>query len=269
MYKSSKFAAVIMGIVCMLLAIPSVHGQDQNKSAKSDGAFDPIEFIKRFKTGMSYSEVQASLPKNVEQDAPAYITSQEVFLLNVSLPGAGDWSATFKFDTLEDAARRPEMLIELSCSAGLSSRGESFDTIVRKVTDAFGEVHGAARTFLGTRGQRGVTLALNAGGQKVFGDTYPFFESAFIGGKTPFNIFEPGGGASVRGLPAQRYAGDASAFGGAELYLPITKAFLLVPGNLGLMGFYDIGRVFLDGERIYEAKGMKVGLIGIGAQSPT
>ena len=139
MYKSSKFAAVIMGIVCMLLAIPSVNGQDQSKGAKSDGAFDPVEFIKRFKTGMSYSEVQASLPKNVEQDAPAYITSQEVFLLNVSLPGAGDWSATFKFDTLDDAARRPEVLIELSCSAGLSSRGDSFDTIVRKVTDAFGE----------------------------------------------------------------------------------------------------------------------------------
>lgn len=138
MYKSSKFAAVIMGIVCMLMAIPSANGQEQSKGAKSDGAFDPVEFIKRFKTGMSYSEVLASLPKNVEQDAPAYIISQEVFLLNVSLPGAGDWSATFKFDTLDDAARRPELLIELSCSAGLSSRGESFDTIVRKVTDAFG-----------------------------------------------------------------------------------------------------------------------------------
>jgi hypothetical protein len=52
----------------------------------------------------------------------------------------------------------------------------------------------------------------------------------------------------VRGLPAQRYAGDGSAYGGADLYLPITKAFLLVPGQIGLMGFYDIGRVFLDGE---------------------
>lgn len=146
MYKSSKFAAVIMGIVCMLMAIPSVNGQDQSKSAKPDGAFDPVEFIKRFKTGMSYSDVQAALPKNVEQDAPAYITTQEVFLLNVSLPGAGDWSATFKFDTLDDAARRPELLIELSCSAGLSSRSESFDAIVRKVTDAFGEPINLNRT---------------------------------------------------------------------------------------------------------------------------
>jgi hypothetical protein len=30
-------------------------------------------------------------------------------------------------------------LIEFSCSAGLSTRSESFETIVRKVTEAFGE----------------------------------------------------------------------------------------------------------------------------------
>ena len=139
MYKSSKLAVVMLGIVYMLVAIPSVNGQDQTKSEKPVNGFDPVAFIKQFNTGMSYSEVQAALPKNVEQDAPTYITPQEVFLLNVSLPGPGDWSATFKFDTLDDAARRPEQLIELSCSAGLSSRNESFDAIVRKVTDAFGE----------------------------------------------------------------------------------------------------------------------------------
>jgi surface antigen Omp85-like protein len=115
------------------------------------------------------------------------------------------------------------------------------------VTDTFGEVHGQAQAYLATRGEKAVTLALKAGGQKVFG-TYPFFESAFIGGRSPFNLLEPGGGSSVRGLPAQRYAGDGSLFGGADLYLPITQAFLLVPGQLGLMGFYDVGRVFLDGE---------------------
>jgi len=108
-------------------------------------------------------------------------------------------------------------------------------------------VHGEARAYLGTGGERGVTLEVKAGGQKVFG-TYPFFESAFIGGKTPFSLFEPGGGSSVRGLPAQRYAGDGSVYGSTELYLPILKAFLLVPGQLGVMGFYDVGRVWVDGE---------------------
>jgi Omp85 superfamily domain len=115
------------------------------------------------------------------------------------------------------------------------------------VTDTFGEVHGDVRGYLSTPGERGLTFAGRAGGQKVFG-TYPFFESAFIGGKTPFSLLEPGGGSSVRGLPAQRYAGDGSFYGGAEVYLPITKAFLLVPGQIGVMGFYDVGRVWVDGE---------------------
>ena len=100
---------------------------------------------------------------------------------------------------------------------------------------------------MSTPNDRGITLALRAGGQKVFGP-YPVFESAFIGGKTPFSLLEAGGGSSVRGLPAQRYAGDASAYGSSELYLPITRAFLFVPGQIGLVGFFDIGRVFLSGE---------------------
>jgi len=128
----------------------------------------------------------------------------------------------------------------------LTATGRFYPAIA-DVTDAFGEVHGEARAYLATRNERSITLALRAGGQKVFG-THPFWESAFIGGKTPFSLLEAGGGSSVRGLPAQRYAGDGSAYGGADLYLPITKAFLLVPGQVGLMGFYDIGRVFLDGE---------------------
>lgn len=118
---------------------------------------------------------------------------------------------------------------------------------VADVTDTFGEIHGDVRGYLSTPNERGITLALRTGGQRVFG-TYPFFESAFIGGKTPFGLFEPGGASSVRGLPAQRYAGDGSLYGSTELYLPITKAFLLVPGQLGVMGFYDVGRVWVEGE---------------------
>ena len=129
-----------------------------------------------------------------------------------------------------------------------SSRGRPATTRPSAdVTQAFGEVHGDARGYLSTPGVKGLTLAVRAGGQKVFG-THPFFESAFIGGKTPFGLFEPGGGSSVRGLPAQRYAGDSSLYGSTELYLPIIKASLLMRGHIGVMGFFDVGRVWLDGE---------------------
>lgn len=128
-----------------------------------------------------------------------------------------------------------------------ATAGAAYYPALADVTSPFGEVHGQARAYFAAPGELGVTLALKVGGQKVFG-TFPFFESAFIGGKTPFSPLEAGGTSSVRGLPPQRYAGDASLYGGADLFLPFTKASVLVPGQLGVMGFVDVGRVFLDGE---------------------
>jgi hypothetical protein len=128
-----------------------------------------------------------------------------------------------------------------------ASMGALFYPSVADVTDTFGSIHGQARVFLATSGELAPTLALKAGGERVFG-THPFFDSAFIGGRPAFNPLEPGGESSVRGLPPQRYAGDGSLFGGAELYLPLTRAFLLVPGQVGISGFVDVGRVFNEGE---------------------
>ena len=138
MYKSNKTAAVVTLLLLILMVMPVVKGQ-ANKSARPSETFDPIEFIKRFKVGMSYTEVQAALPKSVDQDILSYIVTEEVFLLSVDLPTSITWSASFKVDTLDTPMRRPERLIEMSCSAGLSSSKESFESIVRKVTEAFGE----------------------------------------------------------------------------------------------------------------------------------
>src|SRR6185436_8684127 len=137
MRKSKKGVAASIVFLIVFLTIPLANVQADDKPAKRDEGFDAVEFIKRFKVGMSYTEVQAALPKSVDQDILSYITTEEVFMLSVDLPGAGSWNASFKFDTLDAPMRRPERLIELSCSAGLSSRSESFDMIVRKVTEAF------------------------------------------------------------------------------------------------------------------------------------
>jgi len=114
------------------------HDADPAKTT-SDGCVDGVEFIKHFKIGMSYNEVQAALPKSVEQDTLSYVTTDEAFVLNVELPGRGEWSASFRFDTRDTPIRRPEHLIEMSCTASLSSRSQSFDALVGKVTAAFGE----------------------------------------------------------------------------------------------------------------------------------
>jgi hemolysin activation/secretion protein len=66
---------------------------------------------------------------------------------------------------------------------------------------------------------------------------FPLHEAAFIGGAT-----------TLRGFSWNRFAGDASAFGSAELSFPLTRITLLTSGHLGVTGFSDAGRVWLDSE---------------------
>jgi len=101
---------------------------------------------------------------------------------------------------------------------------------------AFGEVHGEAATYLTASMPLEPTLALRVGGKKVWG-TFPFHEAAFIGGES-----------TVRGFREQRFAGDASLYGNAELRLFLSKFFVLLPGEFGIFGLGDVGRVYLDGE---------------------
>jgi hypothetical protein len=105
------------------------------------------------------------------------------------------------------------------------------------VRSTFGEVHGEASTYLtpGTAPGR-PTLALRVAGKRVWGD-YPFQEAAYIGGHT-----------SVRGLRAERFGGDGSLYGNAELRLPLGRFSGLLPGEFGIFGLGDVGRVFLEGE---------------------
>ena len=104
------------------------------------------------------------------------------------------------------------------------------------VDGAFGDVNAEVATYLGFDAPMQPVLALRAGGKKVFG-TYPFFESAFLGG------FE-----NLRGFDQQRFAGDAAAWGSAELRLRVARVNVLVPGDIGILGLGDVGRVWADGE---------------------
>jgi hypothetical protein len=104
------------------------------------------------------------------------------------------------------------------------------------VAETFGEVHGEVGTYLTPHTTIGPTLALRAGGKKVWG-TFPFFESAFVGGAE-----------TVRGLREQRYAGDAALYGNAELRLRLGRFFVVLPGDFGVFGLADVGRVYFEGE---------------------
>jgi len=104
------------------------------------------------------------------------------------------------------------------------------------VTSSFGEGHAEASSYLTARIPLHPTLAVRVAGKKVWG-TYPFYEAAYIGGAT-----------TVRGFVEHRFAGDAAVYGNVELRLSIARFFVLVPGELGVFGLGDAGRVYLSGE---------------------
>jgi hypothetical protein len=81
-------------------------------------------------------------------------------------------------------------------------------------------------------------LAFRAGGKKLWG-SFPYFDAAFLGGSETFRTEEK-----------QRYAGDASLYGSTELRIPVAKFPFILPLDLGVLGFADAGRVYLNGQSL-------------------
>jgi len=104
------------------------------------------------------------------------------------------------------------------------------------VTSAFSQLSGSAATYLELPLPHHPVLALRGGGRKIWGDA-PFHEAAFLGGVD-----------TLTGVDPQRYAGDASIFGNSELRIPVASIRTLLPLDIGILGFADTGRVYVDGD---------------------
>ena len=110
---------------------------------------------------------------------------------------------------------------------------------------AFGSVEGAVHTYLTARIPTTPTLALRVGGKKVWG-TFPFQESAFLGGPGFSGVGTSSG--HLRGFRKDRFAGDASLYANAELRFALAPFQFLVPGEFGVFLAADTGRVFFAGD---------------------
>lgn len=105
---------------------------------------------------------------------------------------------------------------------------------VRGDVDGFARARGEGAAYLPVA--RGTTLAMRAGGERVWGE-FPVQEAVFLGG-----------GESLRGFSRNRFAGDAALWGNAELRASLGTANLAVArGNLGAIVLGDAGRVYFDG----------------------
>jgi hypothetical protein len=117
---------------------------------------------------------------------------------------------------------------------GLRFEGTSF--VVPGVWDATATYGGVDGFVTGYVGSERASLALRAGGRRLWGD-YPWFDAAYIGG------------LNNRGYNTHRFAGDASAYGNASLEVWVgTIDNRVIPIRAGLVAFGDAGRVWLDGE---------------------
>ena len=125
----------------------------------------------------------------------------------------------------------------VAATRGIHFTGQG--TVVSDMLDPatpYGWVEGSFAAYLSPAVPLEPTLALRVGGKKLWG-TFPFFEAAFLGGAI-----------NLRGFNEQRFAGDAMVHANAELRLFLTNFRFVLPGDLGVFGLADIGRVYLAGE---------------------
>jgi hypothetical protein len=168
---------------------------------------------------VKYARTESSTGSIVEASAP------------YGVPRFGQAGAVAELDI--DTRDRPQ-----AATRGVALRfGGSVYPTALDVTEAFGDAHVEVSSYLSPKLPLQPTLALRVAGKKLWG-TYPFHEAAFVGGWN-----------TVRGLPEQRYAGDAALYGNAELRLALARVFVLLPSELGIFGLADAGRVYLSGEQ--------------------
>ncbi len=105
------------------------------------------------------------------------------------------------------------------------------------VDKPFAKGSAAASAYVSAAGPVRPTLALRAGAEHLWG-TFPFQESAFLGGA-----------GTLRGWDVQRFAGRTALYGSAELRLFLRKVSIVVPADMGVLGFADVGRVRADNEQ--------------------
>lgn len=136
--------------------------------------------------------------------------------------------SAFKYDTRDNKFNAHSGLY-------LNLRGEYYPKLM-DIEEFFAKASLDARFFHTFHALTDITIALRAGGEKIWGK-YPFTHSAFLGWKR-----------NLRGYKRERFAGDASIFGQAEMRMFLTKMFLLIIADVGVHGFIESGRVFYEGE---------------------
>jgi hypothetical protein len=106
-----------------------------------------------------------------------------------------------------------------------------------KSADAYARASSALTLYVSPSLGRQFTVAARVGATHLVG-SFPFFDAATLGSRS-----------GLRGYRSTRFAGRTSAFQNLEVRAEVTRfAGLLGYGELGVLAFFDNGRVWADGE---------------------
>jgi hypothetical protein len=245
------------GTIPILYDFESRRAEDQGPRFGLTAAVSALEVIHYYGFGNETAAAEASEFHDVEQRlyllAPAYRRRVMGFdvsvgpilkygqtrlssasLIGLDQPyGAGDFGqlgGRLVVTTTGSAAFAP------STSGIRAAADGSFYPALWSARESFGKVGGELAGQLVSHWPLRPALAVRIRGEKVFG-LYPFHEAASIGG-----------GERLRGLPRQRYVGDAALYGNVELRLTLWDRDDRVIPSFGVFGLADCGRVFLEAE---------------------
>jgi len=119
----------------------------------------------------------------------------------------------------------------------VNAKAEQFINVEGNNSD-FTKMGGSVISYLSFKKYPRTIYAFRLGGEKIFGD-YFFRNAAILDGKT-----------NLRGYRQTRFYGDASIYFNAEARIKLHDfKNYLITGEIGLLVFDDIGRVWFDGEK--------------------
>lgn len=108
---------------------------------------------------------------------------------------------------------------------------------IGETPDKFAIVESDLALYTSLQARRQATLGLRVGGAHAFG-TFPFFYANALGGKS-----------NLRGYRGTRFSGRSSFYANTEARVELFDVGgTILPGTLGTVGFFDVGRVWTDGE---------------------
>ena len=156
-----------------------------------------------------------------------------------------------QFDTrrsLDTTLQHLELPFHDNPAAGFPTSGFLIDLTGRisppvwDVDRTYGSLQGSISGYISLGEDARATLGARVGTFHTFGRT-PYFDLAVVGGGRFFT-----GSATNRGFRPRRFSGDTSVYGNLDLRIFLVRLKIIVPGDLGVHGFFDAGRVFIDGE---------------------